>query len=307
MRRFGGRSRHVVDFLVDEVLEAHDPATQDADAPLVDPRAPVRPAVRRGARTGGLRRSCSRRSPARTCSSCRSTTRASGTASITSSPSCCASSSSTASRASRRRSIAGHSRGTATTARSTRRSSMRSKAGAFAEAGELIAAAWIDYVTRSLATRRSSPGSSGSRASSCGEDPQLLLVQAWVLSLSAKREAAADAIAALERLGGSTRARCPTASARSRRAWRRSRATIPWGDVGAGLENAPPRGRAGRAGVAVATRSSRARLGACLYFSGEFDEADALARGVDRARRSRTDNGVSRCRRWPTARSSRAS
>ena len=42
---FGGKSRHVVDFLVDEVLEAHDPATQDADAAVVDPRPAVRPAV----------------------------------------------------------------------------------------------------------------------------------------------------------------------------------------------------------------------------------------------------------------------
>ena len=33
------------------------------------------------------------------------------------------------------------------------------------------------------------------------EDPRLLLVQAWVLSLCGEREAAADAIAALDRLG----------------------------------------------------------------------------------------------------------
>ena len=37
VRSFGATSRPVVDFLVEEVLEAHDPAQQDADAPRLCP------------------------------------------------------------------------------------------------------------------------------------------------------------------------------------------------------------------------------------------------------------------------------
>ena len=243
-----------------------------ADAPFLGPRADVRPAVRRGARTGGLRRSCWPRSPAPTCSSCRSTTRASGIASIISSPSCCASSSSIASRAWRRRSTAGHSRGIATTARSTTAIEHALEGGAFAEAGELIAAAWIDYVNVArhatvLAWLERFPRELVQRRPAAPARPGVGAVPV--------REARGRLPTQSRRSSGwaaSTQARCPTASARVEASLATLRATIPWGDFGAGLENA--RRAAELEGPTSPWRPLVAcSLGACLYFSGEFDEA----------------------------------
>ena len=65
------------------------------------------------------------------------------------------------------------------------------KADAFAEAGDLIATTWIDHVNVGrhatvLAWLERFP------RELLREDPQLLLVQAWVLSLYGGRDAAAD-------------------------------------------------------------------------------------------------------------------
>ena len=73
-------------------------------------------------------------------------------------------------------------------------------AEAYAEAAELIQGPWISYANTCrydtvLAWLRRFPEEILSR------DVQLLLIEAWVLSLSAKREEAALAIAAVERLG----------------------------------------------------------------------------------------------------------
>ena len=143
--------------------------------------------------------------------------------------------------------------------------------GAFAEAGELVAAAWIDYLqvarhTTVLAWLERFP------RELVREDPQLLLVQAWVLSLSAKREAAADAIAALERLGRLDAGPLPDGFSSAEASLATLRATIPWGDFGAGLENA--RRAAELEGPTSPWRPLvSCSLGMCLYFSGEFDEA----------------------------------
>ena len=269
MRRFGARNRHVVDFLLDEVLEAHDPATQEL---MLRSSILERCAARYATRCSKTRapRSCSTRWHAPTCSSCRSTTRASGIDSITFSPSCCASSSSTVRglgadppspgiRVAPRQRLA--RRGDRACARRRR----------VAEAGELLASAWIDYVqvarhTTVIAWLERFP------RELVREDPQLLLVQAWVLSLSAKREPAAEAIAALERLGSLDAGPLPDGFSSVEASLATLRATIPWGDFGAGLGD-------GRRAAELEGPTSPWRplvacsLGACLYFSGEFDEA----------------------------------
>ena len=146
------------------------------------------------------------------------------------------------------------------------------KADAFAEAGDLIATTWIDHVNVGrhatvLAWLERFP------RELLREDPQLLLVQAWVLSLYGGREAAADAIAALERLGPLEAGPLPDGFSSLEASLATLRAAIPWGDFGAGLENA-------HRAAELEGPTSRWRalvccsLGGCLYFSGQFDEAD---------------------------------
>ena len=101
----------------------------------------------------------------------------------------------------------------------------------------------------------------------------LLLIQAWVLSLSARQAEAARAIGAIERLGdlGAGPLRDGFSSAGA--SLTMLRAAFPWGDVGVQLEH-------GRRVVELEGTGSPWRplacwaLGAGLYFEGERDEAD---------------------------------
>jgi LuxR family transcriptional regulator, maltose regulon positive regulatory protein len=271
MRSFGGKNRHVVDFLVDEVLDAHDPATQELmlrSSILERLSGPLCDAVLEHEGSGRLLASLARanlfllplddsgewyrfhhlfaqllrvelehREPGTT-------------------------------PALHRRAFEWHrDHGSFDEA-----IEHALQAGAFEEVSELIAAVWIGYVhvarhATVLAWLERFPHDL------LREDPQLLLVQAWILALYGRREASADAIAALERLRpldegplldgfGSVEASLATL-----------RATIPWGDFGNGLENAF---RA--AELEGPTSPWRAlvsfALGGCLYFSGRFEEAD---------------------------------
>ena len=101
----------------------------------------------------------------------------------------------------------------------------------------------------------------------------LLLIQAWVLSLSAKQQEAARAIAAIERVGdlgvGPLRDGFCSAGA----SLTLLRASFPWGDVDAQVKHA-------RSAVELEGPGSPWRSLACwaagmgLYFKGERDEAD---------------------------------
>ena len=101
----------------------------------------------------------------------------------------------------------------------------------------------------------------------------LLLVQAWVLSLSARREEAARAIAAAERLGDLGTGPLPDGFSSAEASLTMLRACFPWGDIGAQLEN-------GRRAAELEGPGSPWRPLACwavgtgLYFRGEPDEAD---------------------------------
>jgi LuxR family maltose regulon positive regulatory protein len=105
-----------------------------------------------------------------------------------------------------------------------------------------------------------------------GQSPDLLLVQAWVLSLSGEREAAALAIAALERCGPLDGGRLPDGFSSLEASLATLRAMFPWGDFGVGLEY-------GRRAAELEDSSSPWRflvslsLGLDLYVCGEFEQA----------------------------------
>ena len=145
-------------------------------------------------------------------------------------------------------------------------------AEAYAEAAELIQCLWISYANTGrydtvLAWLRRLP------EQILDGDAQLLLVQAWVLSLSAKQEEAARAIAAVERLGNLSMGPLPDGFSSGEASLTMLRACFPWGDVGAQLENA-------RRTFELEGPGSPWRPLACwtvgtgLYFRGKPEEAD---------------------------------
>ena len=271
VRRFGGSNRHVVDFLVTEVLEAHDPPAQALmlrtsvlerlSGPLCDAvmeqegSAAMLGALSRSNlflvpldEEGGwyrfhhlfaqlLRVELERREP--------------GLAP-----------------ALHRRAYAWHrDHGTADDA-----IQHAIAAGAYAEAAELIKGPWISYANTCrydtvLAWLRRLP------EEILGGDVHLLLVKAWVLSLSARREEAALAIAAAERLGDLGAGPLPDGFSSAEASLTMLRACFPWGDIGAQLEN-------GRRVAELEGPGSPWRPLACwavgvgFYFRGEPDEAD---------------------------------
>ena len=274
VRRFGASSRHVIDFLETEVLQAHDPPVQalmlrtsvlermsgplcdavmeqQGSAAMLDALSRTNLFLVRLDDEGGwyrfhrvfaqlLRVELERREP--------------GLAP-----------------ALHRRAYAWH-RDHGTTGEAIRHAI---EAGAYAEAAELIQGPWISYANTYrydtvLAWLRRLPDEILSG------NVHLLLVQAWVLSLSARREEAARAIAAAERLGdlGDLGAGpLPDGFSSAEASLTMLRACFPWGDVGAQLEN-------GRRAAELEGPGSPWRPLACwavgmgLYFRGEPDEAD---------------------------------
>jgi LuxR family maltose regulon positive regulatory protein len=144
--------------------------------------------------------------------------------------------------------------------------------GAYAEAAELIEGSWISYANTCrydtvLAWLRRLPDET------LGGNVQLLLIQAWVLSLSARREEAALAIAAVERLGGLAAGPLPDCFSSAEASLTMVRACFPWGDIGAQLDNA--RRAAELEGPGSPWRPLACwAVGTALYFRGEPDEAD---------------------------------
>ena len=146
------------------------------------------------------------------------------------------------------------------------------EAGAFAEAAELIAAVWIHYANECryatvLAWLRRFPDAT------LRANVRLLLVEAWVLSMSARREDAAQTIAEIEHLGGLDDGPLPDGFSSAEASLTMLRATFPWGDIGKELQHAlraaelEPKGSPWRPVACWA-------VGFGLYFRGELDEAD---------------------------------
>ncbi len=145
-------------------------------------------------------------------------------------------------------------------------------AEAYAEAIELIEAFWIKYANTwrydtVLAWLRKLPNEV------LTSEVHLILIQAWVLSLSARQEEAARAIAAVERLGDLGTGPLPDGFSSARASLTMLRAGFPWGDVGAQLENA--RRAAELEGPGSPWRPLACwAVGVGLYFEGQRDEAD---------------------------------
>ena len=145
-------------------------------------------------------------------------------------------------------------------------------AEAYAEAVELIETFWIRYANTwrydtVLAWLRQLPDEL------LTSEVHLLLIQAWVLSLSARQEEAARAIAAVERLGDLDAGPLPDGFSSAGASLTMLRAGFPWGDVGAQLENA--RRAAELEGPGSPWRPLACwAVGVGLYFEGERDEAD---------------------------------
>ena len=145
-------------------------------------------------------------------------------------------------------------------------------AEAYAEVAELIGTVWIRYAnTCRYGTVLAWLGRLPDEVLS--GDVRLLLVQAWVLSLSAKQEEAARAIAAVERLGDLSAGPLPDGFSSAEASLTMLRAGFPWGDVGAQLQN-------GHRAAELEGPESPWRplaswsVGMGLYFRGELDEAD---------------------------------
>ena len=145
-------------------------------------------------------------------------------------------------------------------------------AGAYAEAAELIEGSWISYANTCrydtvLAWLRRLPDET------LGNNVQLLLIQAWVLSLSARREEAALAIAAVQRLGGLGAGPLPDGFSSAEASLTMVRACFPWGDIGAQLDNARRAAELECPGSPWRPLACWA-VGTALYFRGQPDEAD---------------------------------
>ena len=146
------------------------------------------------------------------------------------------------------------------------------EASAHAEAAELIETSWVSYASSCrydtvLAWIGRLPEEMHSG------DTGLLLVKAWMLSLSARREEAGQVIAAVGRLGEPAGGPLPDGFSSAEASLTMLRACCPWGDVGAQLEN-------GRRAAELEGPGSPWWPVACwavgvgLYFRGEPGEAD---------------------------------
>jgi LuxR family maltose regulon positive regulatory protein len=148
------------------------------------------------------------------------------------------------------------------------------EAGAFGEAAELIAGAWIHAVNAGRhatvqAWLRRFP------ADLLREDPLLLLVQAWMHSVFGDRDEAAAKIAALERIGNLDQGPLPDGSTSFAASLATLRAAYSWGDAGAGYDNALLATKLQRPESPFWTRVCWA-LAKCCYYRGRLDEADRL-------------------------------
>ena len=146
------------------------------------------------------------------------------------------------------------------------------EAGAFDEAAELFAAWHFPYMglgryATLIGWLRRLP-----RELVLG-DPRLLLAEAWISSDLGKEHEASAAIAAIEQLGRIDDGPLPNGFSSLESSLATLRALHSWGDIGAAYENAD---RAVRLEGLQSPRRDMvcSALGYALYFRGEFDAAD---------------------------------
>jgi LuxR family transcriptional regulator, maltose regulon positive regulatory protein len=159
-------------------------------------------------------------------------------------------------------------------------------AGAFDQAADLIAAVWPEYA-RARRQRSVLAWLERFPVEVLSEHQPLLLVQAWVASLCARREDAEAAIAAVEGLGLPPAGRLPDGFSSIEASLATLRGTILWDDVGKGLENARLAAELEGPESAWWPVICRAQ-GRTFYFSGEIEEADrCFAHAAEAAAASR--------------------
>jgi LuxR family maltose regulon positive regulatory protein len=146
------------------------------------------------------------------------------------------------------------------------------EAGMFAEAAELIEASWPYYANMCrhasvLAWLQRLPDEV------LRADARLLLVKAWVLSYAVRREEAARAIAAIEELGVAGEGPLPDGFSSVESSLTSLRASFPWGDVGAQLTHGL---RAAELEGPGSPRRSVAcwAVGMGYYYQGRYEDAD---------------------------------
>jgi LuxR family maltose regulon positive regulatory protein len=143
---------------------------------------------------------------------------------------------------------------------------------AFAEASEAIADAWL---------WTASVGRHGTVLSWLDafppevsrEDPRLLLIRAWMCSQAGKREEAAAAIAAVERLGWNDARPLPDGSSSLDASLATLRAGYPWGDVGSAYESAL-RAVELRERESLLWAAAPWSLAMACYYRGDLEAAD---------------------------------
>jgi ATP/maltotriose-dependent transcriptional regulator MalT len=146
------------------------------------------------------------------------------------------------------------------------------EAGAFAEAGELISGSWMQYMT---VYRFATIFGWLARIpdATLQQDVRLLLVRAWMLSVSGRRAEAEEAVFEVEQMGGMDQGPLPDGFSSVEASLSLAKAVAPWGDVGA------QRAAARRAAELEAPGSTMwplvcwAVAWGCFY-SGELGEAD---------------------------------
>ena len=145
-------------------------------------------------------------------------------------------------------------------------------AGAFGEASDAIVGAWLWMISVGrhatvLAWLDSFPPQLSR------QDPQLLLMRAWLCSLAGDREQAASARAALDSLRWPDGDPLPDGSSSLEASLATLRAAFPWGDVGSAYANAVRATDLQAQDAPLRSAAVWARGMAC-YYHGDLDEAD---------------------------------
>jgi ATP/maltotriose-dependent transcriptional regulator MalT len=146
------------------------------------------------------------------------------------------------------------------------------EAGAFAEAAELVATVWMRYVnTYRFATVFAWLARFPDAV--LGRDQRLLLVKAWLLGVSGRRAEAVEAIAAVERLGGLDEGPLPDGFSSVEASLSLATAVAPWGDVGSQRAAARRAAELEQSGSPMWPIVCWA-VGWGCYYGGELEESD---------------------------------
>jgi LuxR family maltose regulon positive regulatory protein len=159
------------------------------------------------------------------------------------------------------------------------------EAGALDEAADLISTAWVDqvHVNRHATVLAWLERFPRERLS---QESRLLLAAAWVFTLSGQRQAAAEAVAAIELRGRLDEGPLPDGFSSVEAGLATLRGLVTWGNVGAGIRNA--RRAAELEGPASPWRAVICLgLGFQMYNIGDLDQCDAWLRESVELARSR--------------------